>query len=168
MESCRATKNRSPSQLVLMLKANSIFTPFPSPSSGITTMLKPSTRPLDDTLATESVTRRIRRIKWHTTEVGKAWFSAYHRHNKEEVIKSYGGHCLICGEIDPAVLTIDHIFDDGAEERKIRYSGASFYRFLKKQGFPKDRYQLLCMNCNFRKRVYGPDPKIWPKHFVES
>ena len=89
----------------------------------------------------------------------------HRRKVKREVITAYGGGCNACGERDPATLSIDHIFDDGAEERR-RGGGAGrdLYTWLRRHGFPKDRYQLLCMNCQYRKRNYGPDFTSWPKY----
>jgi hypothetical protein len=37
-------------------------------------------------------------------------------------------------------------------------SGTSFYAWLALNGFPKDRYQLLCWNCNVAKGKYGQCP----------
>lgn len=74
---------------------------------------------------------------------------------KQKVILAYGGKCVCCGESNPDFLTIDHILNDGAEERKKfnGYNGQSTYSALIKSGFPKDRYQLLCWNCNMGKRI---------------
>lgn len=79
---------------------------------------------------------------------------------KIEIIKAYGGKCTCCNEENAIFLTIDHIFGDGAEERKQlnNISGAKFYRLLKRQNYPKDRYQILCFNCNFAKHVLGACP----------
>lgn len=87
---------------------------------------------------------------------------------KADVIAAYGGKCQCsgCEVTEPKFLTIDHIFDDGAEERRRLFresrtalkkigSGHSFYCYLKRRGYPKDRYQLLCMNCNFAKGQGG-------------
>jgi hypothetical protein len=84
---------------------------------------------------------------------------------KAETLAAYGGSCRACGEADPACLSIDHIRDNGAEERRKlgRGGGANFYRWLRRWGFPADDYQLLCQNCQFRKRRYGPDFSLWPK-----
>lgn len=75
---------------------------------------------------------------------------------KMETIEAYGGKCACCGETAHEFLTIDHIHDDGAEERRLhgggRTGGTAQYTRLRQQGWPKDRYQLLCMNCNFAKR----------------
>ncbi len=76
---------------------------------------------------------------------------------KRETIEAYGGKCQHCGITDPDVLTIDHIHNDGVAERtakgKASMAGFKQYGILKKQGWPKDRYQLLCFNCNFKKEI---------------
>jgi hypothetical protein len=76
---------------------------------------------------------------------------------REQTLNAYGGQCVACGEIDYDVLTIDHINNDGSKERsrtgKVRLGGSTLYRKLRKLGFPRDRYQLLCCNCNWRKHL---------------
>ena len=80
------------------------------------------------------------------------------RHRQRlEVIEAYGGKCVCCGEAHPEFLTVDHVFNDGAEERKTEWSG-TWYAKLKKLGWPKDRYQLLCWNCNSSKGIHGYCP----------
>ena len=74
---------------------------------------------------------------------------------KLEVYEAYGGAvCACCGESELLFLSLDHEHNDGAAERKeLRTTGgACFYRHLKKRGFPPG-YQVLCMNCNFGKRM---------------
>lgn len=75
---------------------------------------------------------------------------------KEEVFQAYGGwKCKCCGEDERLFLSIDHVFNDGHKYRKEKaYSRSSvhFYRWLKRKGFP-DGFQVLCMNCNFGKRM---------------
>ncbi len=76
---------------------------------------------------------------------------------RAEVLSAYGGLCTCCGEKESLFLAIDHIHNDGAADRKVNGDGADLYRYLRQQGFPKDRYQLLCHNCNQAKR-FGPCP----------
>ncbi len=77
---------------------------------------------------------------------------------KQKVIKAYGGKCECCGISEHDFLTIDHIYRDGKEDRKKHGAGSNFYRVLEKMGYPKDRYRLLCMNCNFVQRYGNPCP----------
>lgn len=72
---------------------------------------------------------------------------------RRDVFGRYGGKCTKCGEEKLDVLTIDHIENNGAEHRRQlgKSGGPSFYRWLRKQGYPKDGYQILCMNCNSSK-----------------
>ncbi len=81
---------------------------------------------------------------------------------KQEILQAYGGKCSCCGEQNSIFLTIDHIDGNGSQHRKSTGlsspTGKSFYCWLKKQGYPKDNYQILCFNCNFAKHVLGTCP----------
>lgn len=72
-----------------------------------------------------------------------------------EMVAAYGGKCLHCEEADPIVLTLDHINDDPEpeyEEAGTSSRGGNWlYGKLKREGWPKERFQLLCFNCNMRK-----------------
>jgi hypothetical protein len=76
---------------------------------------------------------------------------------REEVLEAYGNRCTCCGEDTLEFLTIDHIHNDGHLERKMMRQG-KFYSELKKRNFPRDRYQILCWNCNAAKAYYGVCP----------
>jgi hypothetical protein len=88
---------------------------------------------------------------------------------KMQIITAYGGkcQCIGCDVAEPKFLTIDHIFNDGAEHRKQinpktngrTGQGVTLYRWLIKNNFPKDRYQLLCWNCNLAK-AHGGCPHL--------
>jgi hypothetical protein len=80
---------------------------------------------------------------------------------KEEVFKNYGNKCICCGEDDLVFLTIDHIFNNGSEHRKI-VKRNQIYAWLKKHCYPKDNYQILCFNCNFAKQ-FGECPHKFRK-----
>lgn len=75
---------------------------------------------------------------------------------KMEVLAQYGQACVFCGFSDYRALQIDHILDNGAQERKSlggqNFSGHRFYYWLKKRNWPKG-YQTLCANCNIIKHT---------------
>jgi len=85
-----------------------------------------------------------------------------HAKAKSDVVAAYGGQCACCGENIPEFLEMDHIYNDGAQHRReLRgKGGVSTYRHLRKLGYPKDRYQLLCANCNHAKGYYGRCPHV--------
>jgi hypothetical protein len=79
---------------------------------------------------------------------------------RSKVLEAYDRRCACCGESEPKFLSIDHIFNDGAEHRREQKvsAGSRFYAWLARNGFPKDRFQLLCHNCNMAKGLYGECP----------
>jgi hypothetical protein len=74
-----------------------------------------------------------------------------------EMIGAYGGKCAgfpsgyICNEERPEALCIDHINDDGYKATKNERKQMTCK--LKREGWPKDNYQLLCASCNLVKRA---------------
>ncbi len=74
---------------------------------------------------------------------------------KKEVFNMYGGICTCCGENEINILQIDHIA--GITPGKDDKTGPDFYRWLKKNKYPKD-YQLLCGSCNWSKGLFGICP----------
>jgi hypothetical protein len=88
------------------------------------------------------------------------------RRIREEFIAEYGGRCVCCGESEPKFLCLDHVDGDGAKHRKelspnrgTRGGAATaLLEDLKRRGWPKDKYQLLCYNCNNAKAHYGTCP----------
>lgn len=76
-----------------------------------------------------------------------------------QVIEAYGGKCVCCGESEPKFLSIDHVNGGGCRHREeIGDGGQKIARFLKKNGYPKDGFQLLCFNCNCAKGFFGVCP----------
>jgi hypothetical protein len=80
------------------------------------------------------------------------------RNLKTLVIAAYGGRCECCWETGWEFLSIDHKSGGGNKHREALGGSYSFYRWLRDSGFPKDEYQLLCMNCNFAIGKYGRCP----------
>ena len=91
-----------------------------------------------------------------------AYNRKYHQKVKEDTLKKYGGKCKCCGETQMEFLSIDHVNGGGnIHRRKIKAEGggtASMYRWLKKNGYPKKGFQVLCYNCNLAKGFYGECP----------
>jgi len=83
-------------------------------------------------------------------------------------IVSYGGECACCGESDHRFLNIDHVENDGFQERRaISRTGnktVNFYSYLKTKGFPQGPYQVLCWNCNMAKAHFGSCPHLSPHY----
>ena len=70
------------------------------------------------------------------------------KRDRGEMVEAYGGRCACprCPETNPAFLTLEHVNGDGKEHRaKV---GSHTYADLRKRGWPKDGYTLLCWNCN--------------------
>lgn len=80
----------------------------------------------------------------------------YNRKNRLIVLEAYGNKCACCGEAEEVFLSIDHINNNGYEEKKAGKAayGAALYSRLIRENFPDD-FQLLCMNCNVGKARNG-------------
>src|ERR1044072_447567 len=95
----------------------------------------------------------------------KEWLAAhagyYQRYQNErhlrlryEALQHYGMMCGCCGESELVFLCIDHVNDDGGEERRRGGKGTAFLRWLAKNDWPAG-YQTLCHNCNYAKSRGG-------------
>ena len=76
---------------------------------------------------------------------------------KFEVLSFYSNNdikCTCCKENNYMFMSIDHINGGGTKHRKKIGGGATFYSWLKRNGFPEG-YQVLCFNCNCAKGFYG-------------
>ena len=67
--------------------------------------------------------------------------------------------CACCGQHRLPFLALDHIHNDGADQRKTigASPGSGFFRWLVTNGFPPG-LQVLCHNCNIAKAAYGSCP----------
>jgi len=74
---------------------------------------------------------------------------AYRRRVRAKVTAAYGGSCACCGESEPLFLTIDHVENNGAEERRRMGSGGPHRLLLRliRENYPSG-YRVLCWNCN--------------------
>lgn len=66
-----------------------------------------------------------------------------------EFLEAYGNQCACCGEREEAFLTLEHKNRDGHAHRKeVGHTSSQVINDLKKRGWPKDNYEILCFNCN--------------------
>lgn len=82
-------------------------------------------------------------------EMMKMWVANSDRkrikETREKILELYGHSCACCGETEPIFLTLDHINNDGAKERKMG-PRTSYAQAIK--SYDPTRYQILCYNCN--------------------
>ena len=73
---------------------------------------------------------------------------------KRAALEAYGGaRCTCCGEDHVEFLTLDHVEDDGADQRRALTGknlggSANFYTWLRKEGYPPLTLEVTCMSCN--------------------
>ena len=81
---------------------------------------------------------------------------------RTEFVEAYGGKCQCpggCDVTEERFLTVDHIFGGGNQHRKrTGTSGYKMYQLLRDEGFPKDKYRLMCFNCNAARAYWGKCP----------
>lgn len=73
---------------------------------------------------------------------------------KASVFRAYGGFCACCGEDDLRLLTLDHLRNDGAVERRQFGDSQRIYARLKNENYPHG-YQVLCFTCNAGRHIAG-------------
>lgn len=84
------------------------------------------------------------------------------RQARDRVLNSYGRRCTCCGEERYEFLTIDHIHGDGAAHRRQFSNLNKLYVNILSQGCPKDKYRILCMNCNWGSRLNAQGERKCP------
>jgi len=76
--------------------------------------------------------------------------------------------CANCSCDNMLHLSIDHINNDGASERKdYKNNISSIYRDIISGKLSLDRYRLLCYNCNCSLGFFGDFPQAFPKTISE-
>ena len=106
---------------------------------------------------TEKQRRIIKSAQYRALVTTQTRIQKYKLDIKMKVLNHYGP-CACCGEKDHRFLSIDHINNDGAEQKRAtigsRNNSVSFYIWIIKNHFPKD-LQTLCYNCNCAKQFNG-------------
>lgn len=78
---------------------------------------------------------------------------------RNQVLDLLGRKCNTCGLEDEEVLQIDHVFGGGCKE--VKTCGSNKYIFyLKKLREGSHDYQMLCANCNWRKRIREDETRV--------
>lgn len=86
---------------------------------------------------------------------------------RDEFIRAYGGKCQCpgCDVNIPEFLSLDHIHGGGDKHRKKTGTrGWAMYKLVLDEGCPKDKYRLLCHNCNMSRAHFGYCPHERMKH----
>jgi len=76
--------------------------------------------------------------------------------SRKDIMNILGAKCSCCGETIVEFLTIEHIGLTGSFHRKQKKHNV--YKHILEQGCPKDKYAILCMNCNWASRFNGICP----------
>lgn len=97
----------------------------------------------------------VERAKVHNkTADGKSFIRKYRqgwtRAWRVLALRRLGNKCVRCGYCDIRSLHIDHVFSDGHIERTLR---KSVNKKIAEAAIDLSRYQLLCANCNWIKRL---------------
>lgn len=87
----------------------------------------------------------------------------YNARIRQFIVDFFGGSCMWCGYSDIRALQVDHINSDGAEDRRNGMNSKSaMYKFIRENAdLSKQKYQLLCANCNSIKRVEKKEYARW-------
>jgi len=73
---------------------------------------------------------------------------------KLDIYDNYGQKCQCCGESDIRFLSLDHVNSDGNIHREL-LNEQQIYREARREGYPVNKYRLLCMNCNWARAYFG-------------
>ncbi len=108
-------------------------------------------------------TRNIEREKQYYQDNKERLDKYQNEYNKQlrlDIFSAYGGCCQCCGETKVEFLCIDHIKGGGHKMRTFfgEPSGIKLYAKLRKLGYPKNDYRVLCHNCNQSNGSYGYCP----------
>lgn len=105
--------------------------------------------------------RKKRREHYYTNKDSRQKYSKnYYLEKKREVVNHYTKGkmaCPCCGVFGLVFLSVDHVNNNGAEDRKKGLRGYRLYLWIVKNNYPED-YQVLCYNCNQAKAISGICP----------
>jgi hypothetical protein len=96
---------------------------------------------------------------WNKGTGTKGHGAEHFRRMRQAVLDLLGGKCAGCGIDDPRILQVDHLNGDGHHERKHFSPSVRQKMVLESFSRGEKRYQLLCANCNWIKRVENHETK---------
>lgn len=109
--------------------------------------------------------KRAYQKRWNENPLNKAKKKLYdqtrrHGRRKKEMtrlrgqlLSAYGPRCACCGETKERFLTLDHVHNNGSDERKRMDRATIYRRALRNQS--TGEYQILCWNCQRGKYMNG-------------
>jgi len=80
------------------------------------------------------------------------------RELRSEFIVAYGGKCQCCEETEEAFLSLEHKNRDGHIHRRVFGTSSQILADLRRRGWPKKDYEILCYNCNLARWRRGICP----------
>jgi hypothetical protein len=101
--------------------------------------------------------------EYNRTPRRKLGFQRNRQKVKDRVFEAYGGYhcsCPGCSEDNPTFMTLDHVNDDGAEQRKSLQSSSALFYWIIRNDFPPG-FQVLCWNCNCGRAMNN---RVCPHH----
>jgi hypothetical protein len=91
-------------------------------------------------------------------KVRNAAMTERNRKFRRDIIEELGGKCACCGETELIFLCLDHIKGGGRREYEKATGPLSVWRAAKREGLPRDKYRVLCWNCNSAIGMHGRCP----------
>ena len=101
--------------------------------------------------ARKSKRENMRKYRAADPEKHRAQSRAAKKKLKDAVFDVYGRECSVCGFDDVRALTLDHVRNNGSDERASIGERGVYRRALESEF--RWEYQTLCMNCQFIERV---------------
>jgi len=113
--------------------------------------------------------KQLRKVHFYLVEHNRSANNRRHNELRMKALIAYSGprpHCECCGEDHVEFMAIDHINNNGKEDRK-RFKGFGMLRWLEKNNYPSG-YRVLCHNCNLALGFYGYYPHQTEKHMTDN
>jgi hypothetical protein len=80
------------------------------------------------------------------------------RRLRQRLLDFFGRRCACCGETRQEFLSLDHINGGGNKHNRLRNGSHGVYRDALNDPEARNKYRLLCHNCNFARGHYGYCP----------